>query len=223
MFLTLIASLHGNPQMGEPGWWELHQFEQAYSDRGIDLYYKEGNIRRAKIGRAQDILKEFEEGIEKEVDDWFSQTKGIDRQASIRQWRKDQEAYYDSAEGQQELYNDEYDRDGNLKICSSVWGYVDPEYLVKLDRTIAENRKKYERLPLFIPLLTPLLFKLSNRYYHDFMFRVTMHKTYLSWLDEREAYSKDLEEWKASVKAMQERHRQRFQSNSKTVADDGWL
>lgn len=223
MFLTLIASLHGNPKMGEPGWWELDRFERAYSDRGIDLYYKEGNIRRAKIGRAQDILKEIEEGSEREVDDWFKKTKGIDRQASIRQWYQDREAYYDSAEGQQELYDNEYDRDGNLKICSSAWGYVDPEYLVKLDRTIAENREKYARLPLFIPLLTPLLFKLSNRYYHDFMFKVTMHKTYLSWLDEREAYSKELEEWEAAVKAMQERHRQRFQSNSTIVADDGWL
>lgn len=223
MLLTLIASLHGNPQMGEPGWWELDRFERAYSDRGIDLYYKEGNIRRAKIGRAQDILKEIEEGIEREVDDWFRKTKDIDRQASIRQWRKDHQAYYDSPEGQQELYNDEYDRDGNLKISFSAWGYVDPECLVKLDRTIAEHREKYKRLPLFIPLLTPLLFKLSNRYYHDFMFKVTMHKTYLSWLDEREAYSKELKEWEAAVKAMQERHRQRFQSNSKTVADDGWL
>lgn len=206
MFFKIVSSLYGHPKMGEPGWFEFDKFQQSYIEGGIDLYYKNGVGRRARIGNCLDKLEAERDSLEKQIDAWVLKTKGIDRQKNIRQWHQKREAFDSSPEGQARTLalfgTGEEDEPG-------AWGYVEPQYLVKLDEMIAEQKPKYGNPPKVIPLVTKVLIFLSKRYYAYIMHQLTMHESYLCWLKEREEYAQQLSEWQTAMAALRERNQRR--------------
>ncbi|NJL51222.1 MAG: hypothetical protein HC930_01585 [Hydrococcus sp. SU_1_0] len=224
MFLKIVFSLYEHPKVGEPDWFEFYRFEQSYLKNGIDLYYKNGDLRRARIGDCLDKLEAERDSLEKQIDAWFLKAKGVNRQQSIRQWHEKQEAFNSSPEGQTR----------NLALFGTgeedelgVWGYIDPQYLVELDKMIAEQKPKYGEPPKVIPLVTKALIFLLKRYHAQIMHQLTMHESYLFWLKEREEYAQQLSERKASMAALRERNQRRRELKTTELqgiltSDDGW-
>lgn len=209
MFRRRISSLWDYHKTREiPNWYILYLFHKAYLDRDITIH-SESMPTNALLDKAE----AYHATIQKEVDDWFFETNSIERQK------------LNLPPKEQAITLKRFGRGEKYEV--STLGYVDPEYLVRLDRTIHEQSYLYGETPK-MSLLEQVLMFCSYRCYSKFWDSVNMEERFWHWMQARQGHARILAERDAHFAVMREQNQASKQdANSGAVNtdldNDGWI